>query len=197
MTGRIGARRGSSADLTASHERIAREIRRRRTGLAEDEPDPPTPIGLGPWLREHARVIAGVVLVVPAAGLLLLGLLDAKSSSARAWSSTLTLVVDFPARHRRGATDTLAVRVSNRSMQTMPVVSLHLDRAYLAAFADVAFTPASDAPGAVVLHDLRSGETREVRVRLTAADVGRHDGVVTATHDETRLVAPLHTLVLP
>lgn len=196
MSRRSGAGRERSGP-TPSSERIAREIRRRRAGLVDGEPDAPPPAGLGPWLRAHAPAIAGVVLGVPAVGLLLLGTVGSTASSARAWSGTLALDVEFPARHRRGATDTLAVRVSNRSSRTMPLVSLRVDRAYLAAFADVAFTPPPDAAGALVLRDVRAGETREVRVRLTAADVGRHDGGVTATHGSTRLVAQVRTIVLP
>lgn len=116
--------------------------------------------------------------------LALLGVLGPSAETVTESGEALSLEITYPTRFRYKTIAPMRIEVTNISSQSVPTVTVSVDREYLRAFSNVAFQPAveqiSDDAYYVQLSDLRAGETRSVALEMQAESYWEQQGAVAA-----------------
>ena len=159
--------------------------------------DLPQPPRVPPRLRMHRAELVGMSVVALVPLLAIAGAFGPRVGNDGARAGALALEVRYPTLVRRGMTETLEARVTNRSAAPLSRLTLTLDAAYVGAFSGVAFRPDVERAHTVALAGVQPGETRLVAVELAPAAFGRHRGHVAAVAGRDSAVVALTTVILP
>jgi hypothetical protein len=130
------------------------------------------------------------------------GVFGPASETTEAANGGLALSVDYPTRLRHLMISSAQVTVRNLSGQTLPELTVEIERAYLEAFGEVGLTPSPETLTAgvfaVTFDDVPPGETRLVHLSFRAQDPFGHTGQVSARAEGAGEVhVTLRTFVLP
>jgi hypothetical protein len=149
----------------------------------EDPPAPPGPPDVRGRVHLVPTQVAGLVMVGLMPVLSLFGLFGLGHGAVEGTAGPLNVRVEYTTVHRLKVRQPLVVHVTNVSDGPLGDVELRLSRAYVAAFADVNFTPApddvTDEDYVFELTDLPPGETRTVVGEMQATGYWRREGAVT------------------
>jgi hypothetical protein len=163
---------------------------------------PPQPPDVAHRLQFYPWQLIGVGLIMLVPVLALLGVFGESRGATHASGAGLEVRVEYLTRLRYKMLNPMTVSVQNMSTQSIPTLTVAVDRAYIEGFSDVTFTPDADeitgSDYVVELIGVPPGETRVVTVSLEARRYGRFTGRVrAAAGDGAPAEARVETFVFP
>lgn len=191
LSGPAAFRRRLNGTCTAAemHLRCGRSAAPHPMSAMEDIHDPenlPEPRE-APELPRRVHLYKAQWIGIPALFLLpilaVFGVFGESREHAEAASAELRVSVDYPARLRMGQHSEVVVRIENVSGRGLDGVEVSFHPHYLAAFAELEFTPERSGPHHVDLDHLGPGQQRLLRVRLTGERPWRNTGAVHVAAD--------------
>jgi hypothetical protein len=159
--------------------------------------EPPKPPEIDRRLRLSRAQLIGMPLIALFPALALAGVFGEGWDHREVRGRTITLAVDFATRFRVTPKKPMIVRVDNHSNAEIDTVRVEFDSAYVEAFSPAEFNPATEDAYVVALTALKAGESRRIRVDLTAARVGRQRGRIVARVPGDSAAMQVHTFVFP
>ncbi len=165
-------------------------------------PQPPEPPDLDRKLQFYPWQIAGVFLIALVPILALFNVFGEATDTTRAAGTSLEVSVMYPARYRYKMIDPIQISVHNISSQSIPTVTVRIDRSYLDSFSNVTLTPSAktitEDAYEVELTDLKADETKRVVAEIQAEEYGSHAGLIAAVPEGAEPVeVSIETFVFP
>lgn len=144
----------------------------------------------------------GVPLLLLLPLLALYGMFDEQEMTTTAAATGVEMQVIYPSRSRHQLEGVLEIHVRNSSVHALPVLTLGIDRNYLAHFDQVRFLPLpiriDGETYQVEFRDLQPGETRRLNIELRPDDPGRHTGRITARGiDGSQAETTISSIIFP
>ncbi|HEX6306632.1 MAG TPA: hypothetical protein VFZ69_00520 [Longimicrobiales bacterium] len=160
-------------------------------------PDPPG----APEIRRSVSLYRfqwfGIAVLAAFPVLALLGVFGERWAVAESETGPLQVRVHYPTVFRYKMLNAIDVDVRNTGTAAIDTVTVALDTVYAARFSTVTAVPPFSGPYEVDLPDVRSQESRRVRIEIQAEQYWSHAGALTvATRTDTVRVR-LRTMIYP
>jgi hypothetical protein len=171
-------------------------------GSDKEIPQPPQPPDVERELQFYPWQIAGIVLIALVPILALFNVFGEAFETTSAASAELEINVLYPARYTYSMINSVEVSVHNLSAQSIPTVTVRIDRSYLDSFSHVNITPGpktiTEDAYEVELTDLTAGEVRRVVAEIQGDKYGMHEAFITAVPEGAGPVeVSITTIVFP
>jgi hypothetical protein len=133
--------------------------------------------------------------------LALLGVFGRTTQSTMQSVDDVELTVTYSSRAHLHKHEMLNISVRNRSSDTLPIVTVALERAFLDNYTKLSFTPApyeiNGEAYEVMLLDIPPGGTQMITVSHEGRISGAHSGLITATVGSGSLSVPVDVFIFP
>lgn len=171
-------------------------------GSEKNIPRPPEPPDVDRKLQFYPWQLAGIMLIALVPILALFNVFGEAVETTGATGTSLEVSVMYPARYRYKMIDPVQISVHNISSQSIPTVTVRIDRSYLDSFSNVTLTPSAktitEDAYEVELTDLKAGETRRVVAEIQAEKYGSHEAVIATVPEGAEPVeVSIETFVFP
>jgi hypothetical protein len=163
------------------------------------EPAQPAEVKRRFQLYRYQWIAIPLLFLVPI--LAIFGVFGETATTVQSSQAGLELEVQYSDRILFQGLDGTEIAIRNTSDQVLETVTLSIDKAFLTAYSDIAFSPdvdvITDEAYIIELTNLQPGQTQFVTIDSRGKLIGRHRGIIRATVNELSVSVTLDVFIIP